>query len=141
MSRGHFATGLAALALTAAPAAMAAPGPPNHSKLFNNKAGTVTCGLEIALPHKPHQVLCSATGIPRAKTGVGDPFVQIARTGKPHLVLVSQNEYQTNTAVKLGTGSSWQRTGVICTVAGKSVTCTNTSSHGFTIGNGKYKAF
>lgn len=141
MTHRQIATGVAALALAAVPTAALAKFTPNHSKLFRNKANTVNCGLEIPVPGHQHMVLCSAAGIPRAKTGEGDPFVQMGRTGKAQLVLVSQDEYETNKATILGTGSSWGRAGVVCTVAGKKVTCTNRSSHGFTIGNGKYKAF
>jgi hypothetical protein len=142
MSNRNVATGFAALAIAAVPAVALAKPTPIHSKLFRNKLGTVTCGVEIPLPgHHAHWVLCSAVGIPPAKTGTGDPFVQVARTGKPQLVLVSQDEYETNHATVLGTGSSWGKLGVVCTVAGKTVTCTNHGGHGFTIGNHKYKSF
>ncbi len=142
MSYRRLATGLSMLALAAVPAAAAAKATTSHAKLFRNKANTVTCGIKLPLPsHTPTLVLCSAVGIPKAKTGVGDPFVQIGRTGKPKLILVSQDEYETNTATKLSSGATWSNLGVTCKVSGKKVTCTNTSGHGFTIGNLKYKSF
>ncbi len=134
--------GVSALALAATSTAFAAQSKTSHALLFENQARTVDCGVEIPLPHKkPSLVLCVAAGIPRPKGPVGDPFVQIGKKGKPKVVLVSQNEFETSKATKLGAGATWTNLGVSCKVTGKPVTCTNASKHGFTIGNGKYKSF
>lgn len=114
----------------------------SHAKLFQNKSKSAICGVKIHAPKKPATVvICSATGIPKAKSGVGDPFVQIKKTGKAQLILQSQNPFVGKKATNLSKGSTWSRLGVTCTVAAKTVTCKNQSKHGFTIGNGKYKSF
>ncbi len=70
----------------------------------------------------------------------GDPFVVLGRTGKAQLVLLTQREFPRGNHQSLPNGTIWGEAGVRCKVAHK-VTCTNTSGHGFTIGNGKYKSF
>ena len=66
----------------------------SHAKLFQNKSKSAICGVKIHAPKKPATVvICSATGIPKAKSGVGDPFVQIKKTGKAQLILQSQNPF------------------------------------------------
>ena len=134
------AAALAVSAVSAVPAVAA--GGSSSALLWQNKAKTVVCGLRLGSPLGKAPLLCSATGIPRKPHGgpVGDPFVQLAGTGKPQLELISQNEYRTKTIKTLANGSSWSRNGVTCTV-GKTVTCSNPAYHGFTIGNGKYKHF
>ena len=86
-------------------------------------------------------MLCSAAGIPRPEGPVGDPLVQIGWQGKPNVVLVSQNEFETSKIATLKRGATWDQLGVACKVTGKAVTCSNGSKHGFTIGDGKYKPF
>jgi hypothetical protein len=143
-SRRLLLAGLGTLALAAAPVPLAvAKTSTSHALLFQNQAHTMDCGEKAPLPH--HQaslVLCSAAGIPRPTGGgVGDPFVQIARQGKPKLVLVSQNDFETSKIATLKPGATWSNLGVACKVLGRTVTCKNASKHGFTIGNGKYKPF
>jgi hypothetical protein len=130
----------ASLAVSAAPAVAA--GGSSSALLWQNKSKSVVCGLRIGSPLAKAPLLCSARGIPRKPHGgpVGDPFVQLARTGKPQLELISQNEWRTNKIKTLANGTSWSRNGVSCSV-GKTVTCKNGAGHGFTIGNGKYKPF
>ena len=143
MNRTRSLAGIAALgAAIAAPAALAAT---SHVKLWANKKNTMICGLEIAANGKqPNTVLCAAKGIPKPKgtpnTAPGDPFVQITKSGKPKLVLISQDSYVSNHSVVLSDGTTWSSVGVTCKV-GATVTCTNGSAHGFKIGNGKYKPF
>jgi len=56
-------------------------------------------------------VLCSAGGIPRAKTGTGEPFEHISNSGKPKLVLTSQDSFVSNTPATLAPGSTCQQLG------------------------------
>lgn len=129
--------GMAAFAI-AAPLALAAP--TSHAKYWENKASTAVCGKLIG--RSSFHLLCSAKGIPRPKNGgnTGDPFVILRRTGRPRLVLVSQDEFPPGNPSKLANGTTWNKNGITCLVNHK-VTCTNKSGHGFTIGNGKYKPF
>ncbi len=140
-SRRFLLVGIGTIALVAAPVAVATTNT-SHALLFQNQAHTMDCGVKAPLPH--HQaslVLCSAGGIPRPKGPVGDPFVQIGRQGRPKVVLVSQNDFETSNIATLKPGATWSRLGVTCKVSSKTVTCKNGSKHGFTIGNGKYKPF
>lgn len=140
-SRRFLLAGIGTIALIAAPVA-AGKTTTSHALLFQNKARTMDCGVEAPLPgHQASLVLCSAAGIPRPPGNVGDPFVQIGRQGKPKVVLVSQNEFETSKITTLKPGATWSNVGVTCKVASKTVTCKNASKHGFTIGNGKYKPF
>jgi hypothetical protein len=130
--------------LSAAAVPVAAAKGPSTALLWQNAAKTATCGEEAHAKNKPAtEVLCAATGIPRPKGAgkTGDPFVQIAANGKPQLVLLSQYSWEGHVVATLSKGASWKRLKVTCTVAKKTVKCTNTSAHGFTIGNGKYKSF
>ncbi len=131
---------VATVAVSAAPAVAA--GGSSSALLWVNKSEKVVCGLRIGSPLAKAPLLCSAKGIPRKPHGgpAGDPFVQLGKTGKPQLELISQNEYRTKKIAMLANGSTWSRNGVRCSV-GKTVTCKNTNGHGFTIGNGKYKHF
>jgi hypothetical protein len=114
----------------------------SNAKLFQNPGKTAVCGIEIHPSHTPAtQLLCSAKGIPRAKHGIGDPFVQIAGTGSPQLVLISQNSYVTNTLKTLSKGTLWSSIGVTCNIGSGTILCFNGDNHGFVIGNGKYKSF
>ena len=102
------------------------------------------CGIEIHVVHQATELLCTMRpGVPRPKHGgnVGDPYVQIAATGLPQLVLISQDSYVTSKLKTLAPGTTWKSVGVTCTVASAIVTCSNGSRHGFTIGNHKYKSF
>jgi hypothetical protein len=116
----------------------------SHASVWQNKAKTVECGITANVISRK-DMLCSAKGIPRPKhsnPNVGDPFVQLAKTGKAKLVLISQNSFPAKAKVHtLATGTTWSSRGMTCTIGAKSVTCKNGSHHGFTIGNGHYKAF
>jgi hypothetical protein len=128
------------LSLAAAPA-LAASGT-SHALLWQTSNQSVSCGVKIHVPKKPAtMVLCSAAGIPKAKHGIGDPFVQLAAHGKAQLVLISQNSFVGHKSATLRSGAKWSRLGVTCTIATTTATCKNKSKHGFTIGNGKYKSF
>lgn len=133
------ATGALIAAAVLAPAALAA-GATSHAPVFETK--TVGCGIADA-SGPSGQVLCSATkGIPKPKgQNDGDPYVSLGRTGKPTLVLISQDSFGTDKFAQLKPGARWSSHGVTCTIGNPAVTCTNSSKHGFTIGNGKYKAF
>ena len=125
-----------------APAAVAAP----LSKTIRFEAlGTrVTCGIEIhAVSTPPRQVLCAAQGIPAPKaSGVGDAgFVQIAVTGAPRLLRLSQDSFVAGATAHLGRGRLWNQLGVTCHVAEATVMCFNGNNHGFVIGNRHYRSF
>ncbi len=114
----------------------------SHAKFWQNKSKSVACGVKIHAPKKAATlVICSSKGIPKGKKGIGDPFVQIGKRGKAQLILQSQSPFEGSTPTTLSKGSTWSSLGVSCTVAAKTVTCMNSSNHGFTIGNGKYKSF
>jgi hypothetical protein len=134
------AAGFALAALLATPAfAIAAT---SHTSVWETK--TVICGIEAPALSKT-EVLCQAKGVPRpphTTTNVGDPGVVLAAHGKPALILMSQDQYPANSTIRtLVTGTHWSGRGVTCTIARRTVTCTNRSKHGFTIGNDRYKHF
>lgn len=114
----------------------------SNAKLFQDPSTTAVCGIEIHPSHTPEtELLCSAKGLPRAKHRIGDPFVQIAATGSPQLVLISQDSYVTNHLKTLSKGTLWSSIGVTCNVGSGTILCVNSDNHGFVIGNGKYKSF
>lgn len=121
----------------AAPAALAAT---SSANFWQNHSGSAVCGKRT--PWNSFQLLCSAKGIPRPQGGGqgGDPFVVLGRIGRPHVVLLTQNEFPPGSPQTLPNGTLWSRDGINCTVAER-VTCRNTKGHGFTIGNGKYRSF
>jgi hypothetical protein len=138
---------VAALAISAAVAAIApvaAAAPISKAMRFQALGTRVTCGIEIHAPSAPaHEVLCAARGIPAPKgPGVGDAgFVQIAVTGAPRLLRLSQDSFVTGATAHLGRGRLWNQLGVTCHVAGATVMCFNGNNHGFVIGNGHYRSF
>ena len=128
------------LAAAAIPATAAAK--TSSASLFQNPAKTAVCGIEIHASNRPAtELLCSAKGIPRAKHGTGDPFVQISATGSPQLVLISQNSYVSNNLKTLPKGTLWSSIGVTCHVGSATILCFNGDNHGFVIGDGKYTSF
>jgi hypothetical protein len=143
MPRRYLTAALALVAIAAAAPATAAagakPSKTSHAKLWQNKRGTVDCGLEI--PRPSTHVICSAENLPVPKHNVGDPFVQIGAHGKPVVVYLSQDSFITDKLATLKAGTKWSSIGVSCTVGSKTVKCSNKSKHGFTIGKGKYKPF
>jgi len=87
---------------------------------------------------------CSAPGIPRAPSKIGDPVVQLGqgRAGRARLVNESQDDLIVNTpAVKLPAGSTWRRYGITCAVHPASIRCTNSVGHGFTMSVGHIHLF
>ena len=124
--------------------ASASAGSTSHVSLWQNKKGSVECGIEASALSKK-EILCSARGIPRpphSNPNVGDPFVELASTGKPKLVLISQDSFPSGAKTHtLANGTVWSNRGVTCTLGAKTVTCKNGAHHGFTIGNGHYKSF
>ena len=130
---------LAAAAASPATAAAAT----SNATLFQNPSRTAICGIEIHASNKSAtEVLCGATGIPPANHGVGDPFVQIAATGSPQLVLRSQGSYAGHNLKTLSKGTLWNSSlGVTCNIGSGTILCFNGDNHGFVIGNGKYKSF
>jgi len=132
----------AAAVLGAAAVPASALAKTSNAQLFQNPSKTAVCGIEIHASNKPAtELLCGASGIPRAKHGVGDPFVQISATGSPQLVLISQNSYVGSTAKTLSKGTLWSSLGVTCNIGSGTILCFNGDNHGFVIGNHKYKSF
>ena len=75
--------------------AAAAAGSTSHVSVWQNKKKSVQCGIEASALSKK-KILCSAKGIPRPRhsnPNVGDPFVELAGSGKAKLVLISQNSF------------------------------------------------
>jgi hypothetical protein len=147
MTRLRTAGVIAALATTAALMPVAALAASSRSTLWQNHARTAVCGIELrAATHNATVLLCSAKGVPGAKgttNEAGDPFVTLPTTGKPKLVRVSQYQFenQSDKPTTLAGGTKWSTKGITCEVStGRTVTCTNKSGHGFTIGNGHYRA-
>jgi hypothetical protein len=133
-----------AVAVAAAGMAASASASTSHAKLFQSASHKVTCGVEIhAGAAKAKWIICSATGLPRPKGGggVGDPFVQLKHTGKPQLVLRSQDSFVGSKPATLHVGQRWTALGVTCQVDTDTVACFNVSGHGFNIGNGSYRQF
>lgn len=128
----------AASSLVAAPALAKT----SHAHLWGNKDMTVLCGYRRTSSKPATQLLCSAQGIPRPKgsKGCDAGFVVLGAKGKPQPIVTCQREVPGGTPKTLDNGSGWSGLGIHCTV-GKTVRCTNKSSHGFAIGNGKYKHF
>ena len=140
MTRSRVVAAVSAVAVAVVPAAALAA--TSHTQLFQNPKKSAVCGLEIHAAGKPATfVLCSATGLPKPKHGVGDPFVQIGRSGSPQIVAISQASWVTNKIKTLSSGTLWSSIGVTCNVAKGTVLCFNGDNHGFVIGNGKYKSF
>jgi hypothetical protein len=132
---------LGGLGLIAAPAAIASG--PSHAALWQNHAKTMDCGNENPVFSKKF-VLCSGSGVPRpphSNPSEGDPFVQLAATGKPVLILISQDTFASSSIKTLASGSTWSSRGVTCHTSGKTALCYNGANHGFLIGNGHYTAF
>lgn len=134
---------VATVAVAATGALAAAPGARfSRAALFQNHRGTAVCGIEIhAARHPATEVLCSARDIPRARHGTGDPFVQIAATGRPQLVLISQDSYQSSKLRTLSNGTLWRSLGVTCNIQSSTILCFNHGNHGFVIGTRSYKSF
>jgi hypothetical protein len=140
MPKPRVLAALSVLAAAAIPATAVAA--TSSAKLFQNPRKTATCGIEIHAANKPAtQLLCSAKGIPRAKQGVGDPFVQIAASGSARPVLISQNSFVSQNLKTLSKGTLWKSLGVTCNIGSGTILCFNGDNHGFVIGNGKYKSF
>jgi hypothetical protein len=141
MSRFASLTVLGALALVAAPAAAASG--PSHVPLWQNQAKTLVCGIELPVASKTG-FLCTAVGIPRPthpNREEGDPYVEIAATRPPQLVLISQDVFAGTKIRTLASGSTWGSRGVTCHLTGKTALCYNGDNHGFLIGNGHYRSF
>jgi hypothetical protein len=115
----------------------------SHAKFWQNPTHNVDCGIMIG----GKQVLCSAPKIPappHTTSKDGDPgFVSIGKKGKPTLLRLSQDSFESDNLVTLSSGAKWSSLGVTCTLGAKSVTCKNKSGHGFEIYGSKkgYKSF
>jgi hypothetical protein len=139
MSRSRVLATVGVLAVAAPAAALAGT---SHVKTFQNSKRTATCGVKIHAPKKPATlVLCSARGIPKTKSPVGDPFVQLGATGRAQLVAISQASWVSNSVKTLSKGTLWSALGVTCNLGTNTILCFNRDNHGFVIGNGKYKSF
>jgi hypothetical protein len=117
----------------------------SHAKLWQALGDDISCGVAGHSPGKPAtQVLCSGSGIPAPKQGVGfgDPgFVFLGARGRPILARLSQDSFAGSSPVTLASGRTWSELGVTCKISETTVRCANRSAHGFSIGKGSYKAF
>jgi hypothetical protein len=136
-------------AVIAATTASAAQGgglkqPISHAALWEDPGLSVICGVENPVLSKT-KVLCQGPGVPRpphSSPNEGDPAVTLAASGKPQLVLISQDSYIPGAVARnLGAGRTWSSRGVRCTTSVHAVTCTNAKKHGFTLRNHHYRAF
>jgi hypothetical protein len=155
MSGAHRVAALAALlALATWPAAAA--GASSHAPNWQTPHGEVLCGIAFvpetrfdpgtqAYLEEPGRGLqCSALGIPRPKSGIGDPVVKLGegRAGRARLVDQSQDELISNGApVTLAASSTWSHAGIVCTIHAASVRCRNAAGHGFSISPGHVHLF
>jgi hypothetical protein len=118
--------------------------PISHAALWEDPGLNVVCGVENPALSRT-KVLCQGPGVPRpphSSPNEGDPAVTLAASGKPQLVLISQDSYIPGaTARNLGAGRTWSSRGVRCTTSAHAVTCTNAKKHGFTLRNHHYKSF
>ena len=118
--------------------------PTSHTALWEDSSLNVVCGIENKALSKT-KVLCQAPGVPRpphSSPNEGDPAVTLAATGKPQLVLISQDSYPPTAMVRdLGAGRTWSSRGVTCKISAHAVTCKNGAKHGFTFRNKHYKGF
>jgi hypothetical protein len=132
---GALATG----ALATAPTAVGA----SHVALWHTAGLQVNCGIEMHAPGaKATEVLCSAAGIPTPKHGFGDGgFVQLAATGGPQTLRLSQDSFAGTNWRRLGQGTLWSALGVTCSIGQTTVLCFNRDNHGFVIGGGRYRSF
>jgi hypothetical protein len=130
---------LGAIAAAAIPASAAAT--KSTVPLFQDPSRTAICGIELHASSSPAELLCQATGVPRAKHGEGDPAVQLGRTVRPQLLLISQDSYVSNKLKTLAKGTVWSSGGITCQIGSNTIRCSNPAQHGFTIGNGRYKSF
>ena len=115
----------------------------SHVILWHTKGLQVNCGIEIHAPGaKATEVLCSAAGIPTPRHGFGDGgFVQLAATGGPQTLRLSQDSFVGTDSRLLGQGTLWSALGVTCSVGQGTVLCFNRDNHGFVIGDGHYRSF
>jgi hypothetical protein len=136
----------AVIATWAAAAASGVPvsKPVSHTAVWEDPALNVICGIENRVISKTN-VLCQGPHVPRpphTSPNEGDPAVTLAATGKPQLVLISQDSYpSTATPRTLGAGRTWSARGVTCKISAHGVTCRNGANHGITFRNGHYKSF
>jgi hypothetical protein len=144
MSRLVAVTALGLALIAAVPPTAAAGTTISTTQLFQPKRQTAGCGATNPIVSRK-EVLCSAKGIPRpahSSPSVGDPFVELTATGKPQLVLISQDSFIPGSKVKtLAQGSLWSSRGVTCSVGSSTILCFNADNHGFLIGNGHYTSF
>jgi hypothetical protein len=141
-------------ALVALPAAAEAS---SHAVNFLTKTADVVCGIAALVPgSKPDPgtgaprngdypgLQCSAVGIPKPRSGFGDPFVQLGQghAGRAKLVDESQDDLISSAIpVTLGPGSTWTRYGIACKLTASSVRCANVAGHGFKISTGHLSLF
>ena len=144
MTRVKSFAALAICAALAGVAPVAVAAPISKATRFHALDARVTCGIEIHAPSTPpREVLCAARGIPAPKgPGAGDAgFVQIAVTGAPRLLRLSQDSFVAGATAQLRRGRLWNQLGVTCHVAEATVMCFNGNNHGFVIGNRHYRSF
>jgi hypothetical protein len=133
-----------ATAATASASGVPVTKPTSHTAVWEDPALNVICGIENKVISQT-RVLCQGPRVPRpphSTPSEGDPAVTLAATGKPQLVLISQDSYPPTAMVRdLGAGRTWSSRGVTCKISAHAVTCKNGAKHGFTFRNKHYKGF
>ncbi len=140
-ARGFFAA-LVGCGMVATGVAAAAT---SHVKVWTSPNGAIACGYKIHPASRPAtELLCVSALIPAPaghNTG-GDPgFVQIARSGSPQRLRLSQDSFVPGRAHALHNHGTWSGLGVTCTIGQTSVRCVNAAHHGFKITAFSYHAF
>lgn len=143
------AAAMTVVAVVVAPGAFAASAagakkPVSHASLWEDPALNVICGVENPALSRTN-VLCQGPGVPRpphSSPSEGDPGVVLVASGRPQLVLISQDSYRQGAVARdLGAGRTWSSRGVTCTTTPHAVRCANAQKHGFTLRNHRYRAF
>jgi hypothetical protein len=136
-------------AVLATSGATAAPNPQvskptSHTAVWEDSALGVICGVENTVLSKT-KVLCQGPHLPlppNSSPNGGDRAVTLAASGKPKLLLISQDSYPPTATIRtFGAGRTWSSRGVTCKTSAHSVTCKNGAKHGFTFTKSHYKAF
>jgi len=127
----------------------------SHATNWDIEAGTLGCGIAdvhgTALdPGTGAEqtgywpgLQCSAEDIkPPKGDEAGDPFVQLGQgtAGRARLVEIGDDDLLYNRKdVTLKPGTTWSLDGISCSIAASSISCHNSSGHGFTLSKGHLK--
>jgi hypothetical protein len=145
------------IGVSSAPAAGSTSTTVSHRINWQTSSRTIFCGIAPRVPGTHLDpgtgaqlnadwpgLQCSAEGIGTGHHNVGDPFVQLGQgtAGRAKVVYLSEDDLASGAApVTLRAGSSWRRDRISCSVAAASITCHNSSGHGFILSRGHLEAY